>query len=186
MYNSFYKFIKQKRTKKTMSEHTSPWGTPSELAPLAKTEAPSPFHQESLAETLPEPARRRFGDRIARMFTKRPESVVGDMSNSLHNVNRLGNYRSEGLDNLTDGGLEKTGQYDHSREEILGALQGEAQIEDGLRENAIAQKQAEFFQLESQKPGLADERSALEAKMVDAESITLTQAQTAALRQQNK
>lgn len=171
-----------------MSEHTSPWGTPTEIAPVSAPVTPevSVFHQETVAEVLPEQPRRRLGARILDMFAKKPQSVVGDMSNSLHNTGRLGNYRPEGLDTLTDGGLEKTGQYDDSREEILGALQTEAQIEDGLRENDSAQKKAEFFQLDSQKPQLAQERADLESKMEDAESITLTSAQAAALRQRSK
>jgi hypothetical protein len=170
-----------------MSEKLSPWGTPSIVEkPAPVTSEVSPFHQETLAEVLTEQKRRGLGGRVLDMFKKKPESVVGDMSNSLHSTARLGNYRTEGLDNLTDGGLEKTGQYDISREEILGALQSEAQIEDSLRDNEKAQNQAEFFELDSQKPQLEAERAALDAKMVDAESITLSSAQFASLRQKSK
>lgn len=169
-----------------MSEYTSPWGTPTEVAPAPTTNEVSPFHQEAIVEVLPELKRRSFGQRILEKFARKPKSVVGDMSNSLHNVDQLGNYRAEGLDNLTDGGIEKTGQHDDSREEILGALQTEAQIEDSIRDNDSAQMKAEFFQLNSQKPQLQNERAELEDKMTDAESITLTSAQTAALRQQSK
>lgn len=169
-----------------MSEQLSPWGTPTEVTPAPTTNEVSPFHEKTLAEVLPEQKRRGFGQRILDKFAKKPESVVGDMSNSLHSTARLGNYRTEGLDNLTDGGLEKTGQYDISREEILGGLQGEAQIEDSIRDNESAQNQAEFFQRDSQKPQLKAERAELDAKMADAESITLSSAQFAALRQKNK
>ena len=169
-----------------MSE-LSPWGTPAIVEkPAPVTSEVSPFHQETLAEALPELRRRGLGRSFLDVFKKKPESVVGDMSNSKYATTRLGKYRTEGLDNLTDGGLEKTGQFDISREEILGALQSEAQIEDSLRDNEKAQHQAEFFELSSKKPQLEAKHAALEADMADAESITLTSAQAAALRQENK
>ena len=171
-----------------MNEQLSPWGTPTEVAaPAPAISEVSPFHQEAIAEQLPEKERRSFGQRILEKMklVRKPVSVVGDMSNSLHNVGKLGNYQPQGLDGLTDGGLEKTGQYDASREEVLGALQTEAQIEDDIRTNAIAQEKAEFFQLDSQKPALTQEHTELEAKMHDAEEITLTAAQSAELRRRS-
>lgn len=90
------------------------------------------------------PKKRRFGANILAKFTKKPESVVGDMSNTLHELSNLGrNYKNGSLDNLTDGSLEKTGKFDQAREEILSGLQGEAITEDALRTNAQEQARVE-------------------------------------------
>lgn len=108
---------------------------------------PDPFgFGPTLAETLPPVEKRSavrvLASRVVGLFVKKPKSSVGDMEHSLSDQTRLGDYRS-GTEHLMDGGFEKTGKYDPSREGILTALHDEAITEDELVDVQKAQQSAE-------------------------------------------
>ena len=111
----------------------SPWGTELGAQPEASTF--QGFVPER-AELPPLAGEKKGVKSLARramsMFIKQPESSVGDVSLSVADYEKLSDYR-RGLENLTDGGLEKTGLYDYNREEILSSLVDEARIEDEIR-----------------------------------------------------
>ena len=158
-----------------MSEQLSPWGTAIKAAEADKAtpvDQELSFHEETLAEVLPEKRRRSFGEKTLSFFTRnsKNESVVGDMSASLHDTVKLGNYRAQGLDNLSDGGLQATGRWDQSREDLLGTLRTEADIENTQR------------QISPYAPDAEANLASLQAQKQAAEAATLAAAQNAEVR----